>query len=135
MTDINWGDPISAKMMRSLDLSADTPVLFCGYGDGPTDGTYSTWSYRNSKHKYKLPADHEYYQRYGNMDKLIQAVRDGDIDEARKHLPVDEITLKARQICADVMCNTIFIDGSADWTGSMQVAIAALKEAGYEHSD
>lgn len=68
------------------------------------------------------------------MDKLIQAVRDGDLDEARKHLPVDPLVLKARQICADV-CNPRYASGRFDTSTRMRIAIAALKEAGYEHSD
>lgn len=146
MTHKKWGEPITAKVMKSLNLPGDTPVRAARrIGETPVVKPYSRWKYHVDDWAYQLPADHDYYKvRYettvfgiptSDIGKIINAVRDGDIDEARKHLPVDPITLKARQICADVMRIKGYMDGNYDDAASMQVAKAALKEAGYEHND
>jgi|GEM_PF-6597125 len=75
MTDIQWGEPIPAEVMKALGLPGQTPVNY----DGVIDDA-CVWQFNGTDGVYRLPADHPHYSKHTEQparvsDELVRRMR------------------------------------------------------------
>ena len=131
MKNIEWGAGLSGSVMRSINLD---PNLIVRVNDNEL---FVMDCFFNSERKiYRLPADHPYYQKEFQLNKIpmcdirkiLQAVKDGDIKEAQKYIPVDPIKEQARKVIDNLFPDKAHLSSEYDNGPYMRIAYAALKE-------